>query len=54
MKIGYNIWMIYRYIELYLSRKSLSVHHSEHVTVNLKSFTNYFYYQIICNCGLRL
>lgn len=44
MKIDSNIGMIYRHIELYLARKSLSVRHSEHVTVNLKSIMNYFYY----------
>lgn len=44
MKIDSNIGMIYRYIELYLARKSLSMHHSEHVTVNLKLITNYFYF----------
>ena len=44
MKMNSNIGMIYRHIELYLARKSLSVHHSEHVTVNLKSIMNYFYF----------
>jgi len=44
MKIDSNIGMIYRHIELYLARKSLSVHHSEHATVSLKSITNYFYF----------